>query len=109
MERYASLISEATIRKSILTAIDSYEGMLDDIETEFPGEEDRWQEVNPVCLDVANNGKWSRACSFDCFYGWSDANNLSYDGLGLRLIIQRKDGQSGGLPIVDLSYGRYER
>ena len=108
MKRYASLISEATIRKSILTAIDSYEGQLDEIEARFPGAQDLWQEVKPVYLDVANKGTWSHACSFDCFYGWTDANHVTSDGLGLRLSL--RDGPGGfALPIVDLSYGRFQR
>jgi hypothetical protein len=111
---YAALLSEDRVRDAIRTAIQSCEAFQDDNEKRIPGTKEYFdKEVKPVCLRIAEKAEWPEKCSFFSFYTLIDKRDgkedITYDGLGLRLRIETPNGlaHAFALPILDLFFGRW--
>ena len=110
---YAALISEEKVRAAIGTAIRSYENKLADSEKseeELARSRDYFQIVKPIYEQIAEDGSWPKRCALSGYYRLQGRRGVTYDGLGLRLIVSTPDAEFSGfaLPILMLFYGRGE-
>jgi hypothetical protein len=66
-----------------------------------------WEEnIRPLCLKMAKEGYWPPGSSFAGFYRLTE-NNVTYDGLGLRLNVA--GASFSALPVVNVWFGKSAR
>jgi hypothetical protein len=111
---YAALLSEQRVRLAVQTAIQAYEGYMDDANQTNSGSKEYFNgTVKPVFIELLAKGTWPPNCAFFGFYTLSSAvggKPVSYDGFWLRLKVVTPKGKFGAfaLPVVDMAYGRSE-
>lgn len=107
---YSALLSEQRVREAIRVGLKSYEVGPNKLKDNPEGHAKYFDEVvKPVYLKIAKDGVWPENCHFSYFFALSDKNGVSYDGLGLRLLVSTpgENFHGFGLPVVDLFYGRF--
>ena len=64
----------------------------------------------PGLEQIAEDGSWPKRCALSGYYRLQDSRGITYDGLGLRLIVSTPDAEFQGfaLPILMLFYGRFQ-
>jgi hypothetical protein len=115
---YADLLTEERVKSAITTAIASYEaGMQRRIQPKGPrSDQDRksfeffTKRVKPDLELIRDEGVWKSGWHFNPIYALTDGQQVSYDGLLLRMQIETpgETFDGFGLPIVDVLYGHFD-
>lgn len=107
---YVALLSEERVRHAIRSAISSYEALMNDGPQTPESKEYFQKKVKPDLLRIVDDDKWMPHCWFNSFYRLKEQpSGLTYEGLGLRIIMKHDDRKGFSLPIADLWYGRFRK
>lgn len=108
---YAALVTEDRVRQAIRTAVQSYDAILA-VQGKRPElVKDRWEkDFKPIYMSIADKSHWPANCAFGGFYRLWDERGVAYDGLGLRLKVEKQAEPRllFALPIMDLYFGKFE-
>ena len=116
-KQYFPLLSETAMRQAIRAALAAYEKNPRALAPAASEEQLRevfvphFQKVAPLYRQIAETGKWPQGAYFGAFYTLGGDSGSSYQGLGLRLMVDRASGPYSGfsLPVLDVWYGKPEK
>jgi hypothetical protein len=95
----ALLLNDDQLRYAIRKMTESFEPRIN--------KKAEWTErIRPLCVKMADEGYWPPGSSFDGFYRLTE-NNVTYDGLGLRLNVAK--ASFSALPVVNVWFGKSAR
>lgn len=109
-QQFSSLLTKQVVLSAISSARQSYEAH----KSMLPARLNKDYQMNiGLMQQVTSGGVWPKGAYFSPFYQLTDAKGITYQGLGVRLVIvdpQHPGQQLAGSswPIVDVWYGRIE-